>query len=165
MFRAVCWEIKGPARTRDLCVTKLTDTAEWTGCWTPAGLRGIFYLPKWESLLEGISYYSSSVLTAKHQPEKADTIHNNQDICACWHQVLAGTLLRTTFHTRGVTFMSWLWNTRMDFTSTHKHTCPHMEMMMGSIHQQLDTKHVLALFKTKTLQVKREISSGSWVLP
>lgn len=28
MFRAVCWELKGPARTRDLCVTKLTDTAE-----------------------------------------------------------------------------------------------------------------------------------------
>lgn len=41
MFRAV-WELKGPARTRDLCVTKLKDTAQWMGCWTPVGLRGIF---------------------------------------------------------------------------------------------------------------------------
>lgn len=141
-----------------ICVTKLTDTAEWTGCWTPVGLRGIFWPPKWESLLK------ASLTTAQFW-QLNTSLRKQIQSTPTRTSVLADTRSwlapHSEPHSTPEESHSWAGceNTArisQALTNTPAHT---WKWWCAA------STNSLALFKTKTLQAKREISSGSWDLP
>lgn len=110
-----------------ISVSQANIYCRMNGLLNPSRPRGIFWLPKWDSLLEAISYYSSSVLTVKHSLRKqiqstasrtsvlADTRHLTQshipqqrshiyELAVKIHTRVSQALTNTPAHTR-----KWWW--------------------------------------------------------